>query len=225
MPLMRLPGRSVKLGIKNINALQYDHERQLVITMSNIRELLEQAKNWEIHVILDEATKKDIPVLALILPQFLKHRDFGIRATALEVISGFQLKRHLGRVVEMCEDKHPVVQTYALSTYYDLRGKRALPKILEYCTHKTVRVRIQALSLAYVITRDVVVYLRLREIVIRNRSRYYNNQSVMFNTFEDYLKTETYPEIIELYKKVLKIIPKHLGVAKGFKIRLNELGS
>jgi len=50
--------------------------------MSNIRELLEQAEDWfDTYTVLEEAKEEDIPVLASMLPQFLKHREFLVRVS------------------------------------------------------------------------------------------------------------------------------------------------
>lgn len=192
--------------------------------ISNIRELLEQAEDWlDISDVLEEAKEEDIPVLAPMLPQYLKHRNWVVRSSAVQIVGGFGLSQHMVRVETMFKDKNPVVQSSALCTYFELQGNRALPRIRKYCTHKNVRMRLVALCLAYVINRDVEVFVRIKEIATRKRGYYFFNQSIMLSTFEDYLQTETYPEIIELYKKVLKILPKHTGAAKDFKKRLKEM--
>jgi len=193
--------------------------------MSNIRELLEQAEvAIDTCVILEDAEEEDIPDLAPMLPKFLKHRSWLVRSSAVEIVGGYGLSQHIDIIETMFEDKNFVVRTSALCTYFDLRGNRALPRILEYCTHKTSRMRLVALCLVYVITRDVKVLIRIKEIATRNQNGYFYNQGIMFGTFEEYLETENYPEIIELYKKVLEIIPKQRGVAKDYKSRLKELG-
>jgi len=193
--------------------------------MKNICEKLAKTKEWaDISEILDEAKNEDIRALAPILPRFLKHRSFVVRASALDVIGAFDLRRYIKKVEHMLDDKNPTVQSYALSAYYDLRGKKALARIRKFCTHGTVCLRVSALALVYVATKDGESLEKLTKILMRRRGNG-QNQFVAIHNFEYYLQVENHPEIIRLYKKIFDIVPDHLGLAKYLKKRLNELSS
>ena len=88
-------------------------------------------KDWsEISFILDEATDndfntiKDMKALRSFILEFIEHNYWVLRASTVDFIGGFHLKKFLNLVKARLQDKHYVVRDYALMAYYELIGAK-----------------------------------------------------------------------------------------------------
>lgn len=180
----------------------------------------EEGKDWlEVSDILDEASSENIQVLKPELPRLMEHRDWVIRASAVERVGAFELIEFVRQVRARLKDRNVHVRSYALMAYYDLLGEKALPVIREHCQDSSVHVRVTALALCYVASEDEAVLRSLERIVLR-RNCHYRHRGAMLNILDHYLDIPTYPELIDLFKAILQVAPKWHGVSKDIARKL-----
>jgi hypothetical protein len=192
-------------------------------SMTNIKKKISEAEDWaDLSDILLDITKSDIIELKPFIPELIENKTWLIRCDVLDVIGRYELSEFIGLVKKSLHDRILHVRDYALMAYYDLLGKKALMTIRKLCKEKNVQLRITALALCYVETRNEDVLRKIRKIVTR-KGCIHRHQGCVINCFEHYLNTDDYPEIIELYKDILRSIPKSRGVAKDLRERLKEI--
>lgn len=191
--------------------------------MKNIKKKISEAEDWsDLSDILSDVTESDIRELKPFIPELIENKGWVVRCDVLDIIGRYELSEFIGLVKKSLHDRILHVRDYALMAYYDLLGKKALRTIRKLCKEKNVQLRITALALCYVETRNEDVLRQIRKIVTRKGCIYYH-QSCVINCFEHYLNTGDYPEIIELYRDILRSIPKSRGVAKQLRKRLKEI--
>ncbi|MHC4741972.1 MAG: hypothetical protein ACYS8Z_08685 [Planctomycetota bacterium] len=190
--------------------------------MSGINEKISHAEDWAaLSYCLESATESDIAELKPLIPELIRHTSWVVRCDLLEIIQDFSLSEYLDLVKEGLNDRVIIVRGYALEAYYGLLGKKALGVIQEFCKGKNVRLRVTALALCYVETRDEEALGQIERILTRKGCSHYH-QYVVYHCFEEHGKSKEWPEIIELYKKILKSVPKSRGIAKDLRKRLKE---
>lgn len=191
--------------------------------MTNIEKKISEAEDWsDLIDILSDVTESDIRELKPLIPELIENKSWVVRCDVLDVIGRYELSEFIGLVKKSMRDRILYVRNYALMTYYDLLGKKALMTIRKLCKEKNVQLKITALALCYVETRNEDVLRKIRKIVTR-KGCIYHHQDWVINCFEHYLNTDDYPEIIELYRDILRSIPKSRGVAKQLRKRLKEI--
>ena len=149
----------------------------------------------------------------------MRHRERVVRATAVELVGEFELSEYANQVRARLRDRNVHVRSYALMAYYDLFGDEALPVIRKHCQDKSVHIRVTALTLCYIATEDKTVLESLKRIVLRRDCDYHHRCAVL-NTLEHYLDISTYPELIDMYKAILRVAPKSQGVSKDIARKL-----
>jgi HEAT repeat protein len=131
----------------------------------------ESEKNWrEISYILDNIdtlTEEDIRALEPVMPRLITHRDYLIRASAVDVVGLFQLRQFLDLVKARLDDRNKIARSYALEAYYELLGRESLPAVRKYCEDRSLQVRVTALSVCYAATGDETCLARLEKILLR----------------------------------------------------------
>jgi len=180
----------------------------------------------DIEDILDQASTRNIGAIKSALPRLMEHRAYVIRASAVELVGNFKLTEFRSLVEAGLQDRNVHVRCYALMAYYDLLGHRALPLIREYCQEKSIHLRVTAVALCYVITEDETVLKTLKKIVLR-RNCDYHHRCVVLSILEHYLEIASRPQLIDMFKAILRISPKRLGISKEItrKLRTWEHGA
>jgi hypothetical protein len=188
--------------------------------MSDIRTRIEQVESGQVcdtvSGVLDEATEDDVDALKPILPDLLSHTEWVVRASAVELIGVFRLRRFLNLVTASLEDRNAIVRGYALSAYYDLLGEKALPLLRNWCDARDVRNRVDALALCYVETRQAPILDKLRRILMNKRC-HFRHRYVAMNTFGYYLDVGKHPEMVKLFQDIrrrLRDAPRSFGLDK-----------
>lgn len=173
----------------------------------------------DIEDILDQVSTRDIGAIKSALPRLMQHKAWVIRASAVELVGNFKLTEFRSLVEAGLQDRNVHVRCYALMAYYDLLGHRALPLIREYCREKSVHLRVTAVALCYVITEDETVLKTLKKIVLR-RNCDYHHRCVVLSILEHYLDVASRPQLIDMFKAILRISPKRLGISKEIRRKL-----
>jgi len=186
--------------------------------MSDIRTRMRQAEEGEIAEtvtgILDAATEADAYALEPVIPSLLRHREWVVRASALDMVGEYRLTRFADLVRARLQDKNEVVRGYALSAYYDLLGAKALPLIRKWCEARAVRLRVMALVLCYVETMESQALEKLRLILTRKRC-HFGHRYVALETLDHYLNVGQHPEVVRLFQDIqrsLHGIPRSYGL-------------
>ena len=193
--------------------------------MPNIQKKISETEDWaDLSDILLDVTKSDIKELKPFIPGLIESKSWVVRCDVLNITGSYELSEFIDLVKKSMHDRILHVRDYALMAYYDLLGKKALRTIRKLCKEKNVQLRITALALCYVETRNEDVLRQIRTIVTR-KGCIYRHQYCVINCFEHYLNTNDFPEIIELYKEILRSIPRSRGVAKDLRKRLKEIHS
>jgi hypothetical protein len=180
----------------------------------------------DIEDILHQASARNIGALKSALPRLMQHKAWVIRTSAVELVGNFKLTEFRNLVEAGLQDRNVHVRCYALMAYYDLLGHRALPLIREYCQDKKIQLRVTAVALCYVITEDETVLKTLKKIVLR-RNCDYHHRCVVLSILEHYLEIASRPQLIDMFKAILRISPKRLGISKEItrKLRTWEKGA
>ena len=190
--------------------------------MRNLRDLLSKAEDWsDITEILAKITKEDIPHLRPVLPELLQHPNWVVRCDALDLIGEYRLDDFKHLVKKAIHDRNRVVRGYALSAHYDLERQAALDEIRRASQDKDVHVRVHALSLAFVETGDGVVLDQIARIVVRTLCDYRHQYSVL-NVLTYYLQVETYPEVVDLFRRIREQTRRGSGIRKALKLALEH---
>lgn len=182
----------------------------------------EQQKDWGgMADILDDATKDDVGVLRGVIPRLAAHREWLIRACAMEVIGDFRLRSFLNLVKVGLEDKHLAVKSYALMAYYDLLKKKALPTIERFEGVADVGLRVTALALHYVELGDEHTFKTLERILSRKRCSSMHRYALI-NIFDHYCEVKSHKEILELFENILQDVPATDGLASEIRNKLDK---
>jgi hypothetical protein len=215
---LELPARSnigAMNGLRKMESIQQRIQRA------------EKEKDWaEVADIIDNATRQDVRDLEPLMEEFLIHRHWVVRASAVELIGIFRLHQFTKQVKLRLSDANQVVRTYALSAYYDLLGAKALPTIKRALRSKDTRLRVEALALLYIETKDRDAISQLTRLVTRKRGDFWNRE-VAFHEFEYYLDLKDHPtnlkghpEVLNLLESLLTDTPKEHGLAREIRALL-----
>lgn len=191
----------------------------------NIRVRIQEAeakKDWAVlSLILDEASKDEVRLLDPVIPELLVHPSWIVRASALELVGTFRLRKFLNLVKAHLEDMVIIVRDYALTAYYDLLGDDSLPVIEKFCGARDIGLRVTALVIYYVETRNKDVLNTLTKIITRKNC---NNihRHIALNTFTCYLDIRHHPEIMHLFQAVLENLPRTSALYKDLMEEINE---
>jgi hypothetical protein len=189
--------------------------------LARLREA-KSARDWgEIVSILDETTESDMKAIQRTLPELIAHHNWLIRASAVETVGTFRRKKFVDLVEARLRDTNKIVRSYALQAYYDLRGIKSLPTLKNFSGDKDVHLRVTALALCYVATRDESFLRTLERILLRRYCRYHDRYAAL-NVLDYYLDISTDPDVIEMFRSILKVTPKSLGLAKDITKKLKE---
>jgi len=190
--------------------------------MRNLRELLSKAEDWsDITGILADTTEEDIPGLRPVLPELLQHPTWVVRCDALDLIGEFRLDEFTHSVKKAIHDRNRGVRSYALAAYYDLVGRAGLDEIRRASQDKDVHVRVHALSLLFVETTEGVTLDQIARIVVRKRCNYHHQYCVL-HVFAYYLQIETYPQVIDLFRRMREKTPEWSGIRKDLDLILKQ---
>lgn len=188
--------------------------------MKNIQQRIKRAeeeKYWaEVSGILDDTTPDDVEQLKPLMKHLLAHRNWLVRASAVEVVGVFRLHQFASEVKLRLSDPNSNVRSYALMACYDLLGARALPVIKEFARVKDTRLRVTALVLLYVQTQDEDALAQLGRLLTRKRCRY-DNRYVALNQFDYYLDLKKHPEVVSLLERILQSTSRSYGLAKDIR--------
>lgn len=178
----------------------------------------------EVSEVLDHVTERDVDAVKPFLPDLLEHREWLVRANAVEFVGAFHVQESLNAVKARLHDRNLVVRQYALEACYDLLGAKALPLLKRASKDEAVGFRVVALTLRYVEERDEAVLLELRRILLMKRCRFANRYGAL-STFDAYVDVGAYPEVIELFEDVLTKLseaPRKYGLDKDIPLKLKK---
>jgi hypothetical protein len=178
----------------------------------------------EASEVLDHATERNVDAIKPYLPDLLEHRDWLVRADAVEFVGAFHVHEFLDAVRSRLHDRNSLVREYALGACYDLLGAKALPLLKRASKDEAVGFRVVALTLRYVESRDEAVLMELRRILLMKRCRFTNRYGAL-RTFDAYVDVGVYPKIIELFEDVLTKLsesPRKYGLDKDIPRRLEK---
>jgi hypothetical protein len=182
-------------------------------------------KDWgEVSGILGEATvndKDDIAELKSIIPDLVLHHEWLVRASTVEFIGDFRLRKFENLVKERLQDSNSIVRSYALMAYYDIKGAKSLPVIKEFCEIKDVALRLTALGLLFIKTGDMDAFKKLSKILTRKRCKPIH-RSASTNFFDFYCNAKQLSEVVKLYEEILPDIPKTHWSAKDIQRMLKK---
>lgn len=179
-----------------------------------------EAKDWaELSEVLDEAGGEDICALKPEIPKLLVHRNWVVRASAVELVGEFKLREFLDQIVARLDDRNAHVKSYALMAYFDLLGRAAVPLIRTHCEGGPVSVRAAALVLCYVATKENAYLGSLERIVLRKNCDYHHRYAV-FHIFDYYLDITADPEVRAIFEAIVRIAPPWHGVSRDIARRL-----
>lgn len=178
----------------------------------------EDDKDWgEVCTILYDACDSNPEALKAVLPRFIEHHAWVVRASAIEVAGLLRWKQFSGLVAaRLQEDRNRLVRSYALMAYYDLWGAKALPVINEFCTDGDVSLRTEALALRYVQTQDPDSLAKLGHILRRKRCDWHHRSGALY-VFDYYCHPQPDDQVVELFGDILADVPKELGLAREMK--------
>lgn len=191
----------------------------------NIRVRIQEAeakKDWGgLSHILDEASEDEVRLLDPVIPELLVHPAWIVRASALDLVGTFRLRKFLNLVKAHLEDSVINVRDYALTAYYDLLGADSLPVIEKFCGARDIGLRVTALVIYYVETRNKDVLNTLTKIITRKNC---NNihRYIALNTFKCYLDIRHHPEIMHFFQAVLENLPRTGSFYKDLIDEINE---
>ncbi|HPC96722.1 MAG TPA: hypothetical protein PLU87_17390 [Sedimentisphaerales bacterium] len=194
------------------------HSSQSAI-LKRLSEAEKKACWLEIVDVLDQASTRNIGALKSALPRLTQHSAYIIRASAVELVGDFKLTEFRNLVEARLQDRNVSVRAYALMAYYDLLGSRALPLIREYCQEKSVHLRVTALALCYAMTEDETVLRMLKKIMLR-RNCSHHHRCAALNILDHYLEISSRPQLIAMFKAILRITPKRQGISKDITQKL-----
>jgi hypothetical protein len=191
---------------------------------------IEDIKNGDLNLIdwsgimdlLAEVDMSNVRDLMPMLPCLLKHQAWPVRAEAIEIVGSCRIRKFLKFAKKMLQDKNNHVKAYALVAIYDLERNNALKYIKHFIHDQNIRIRINALTLLYVEERTPETLSEIRKIVLRKNCDYHHQFNAI-NQFKHYLKIKNCPEIIKLYKDMLKNALPSSGVVKELKNILREV--
>jgi hypothetical protein len=170
---------------------------------------------------LDEATRSDAKVIKPIVAELLTHHNWLVRASAVELVGVFRQKQFVDSVHVRLNDTNKVVRSCALQSYYDLLGAQSLPTLTSLCEDKNAGVRVTALALCYVALRDQSFLKTLERILLRKRCHYHNRYAAL-NVLDYYLDVSTDPDVMGMFRSILKMAPGSSGLAKDLRKKLQE---
>lgn len=177
----------------------------------------EKDKDWlRLDDVLYDACDHAPEVLKPILCRFIEHRQWVIRASALEIAGILGCKQFSEQVANHLRDRNRTVRSYALTAYYDLHGAKGLPVIDELCTDSDVRLRAHALALRHIQTTDADSLEKLGRILHRKNCDYHHRYAAL-HTFDYYCKPRPDEKVIELFADILSDISENYGLAKDIK--------
>jgi len=185
--------------------------------MECVLEKLRSTKDWsDIIDILSEIDENDVTKIKSLIPGLLGHSSWVVRAECLDLIGDFRLVEFLPLVRKRLKDRNKYVRAYALAASYDIKKEKSLPLLRRYVQNRDIDLRTMALSLLYVETESPDVLKKIEKIVTRKNCDYHHKFNVL-NQFEHYLDIKQYPEINDLYRKILKTTSPKDGVAREIK--------
>jgi len=180
----------------------------------------EDEKAWHVvSEILDNAKEADVDVLKPVIPRLVVHRHWLARVSAVELVGNFQLGEFLELVRGRLDDRNVHVKCYALMACYDLLGAKALPLIQNACQDRSVHVRVTALALCYVVTEDRSFLNSLERVVLRKNCDYLHRYAVL-HIFDRYLDVSSHPELLEMFRAILRMAPRRQGISKDIAKKL-----
>jgi hypothetical protein len=189
--------------------------------LTRLREA-QSTKDWgEVSCILDEATGSDANAITPIMTELVTHHNWLVRASAVEVVGVFRQGQFVDLVQARLRDTNKVVRSHALQAYYDLLGAQSLPTLKSFCGDKNVGIRVTALALCYAATKDDSLLRTLKGILLREYCRY-NDRYAALHTLDYYLDISTDPDVMQMFRSILKVTPRSLGLAKDLRKKLKE---
>jgi len=174
--------------------------------------------------VLDHVTERDVDAVKPFLPDLLEHRDWLVRADAVEFVGAFHVHELLDAVKARLRDRNPLVREYALGACYDLLGTKALPLLKRASKDEAVGFRVVALTLRYIESRDEPALMELRRILLMKRCRFTNRYAAL-RTFDAYIDVGAYPEVVGLFEDVLTKLsetPRKYGLDKDIPLKLKK---
>ena len=195
--------------------------------MSDILRKIKEAENYKdwgsISYIIDNATENNYKLLIPCISNFINHKNWLIRASAVEFIGFFGIEKYLYLVRNCLKDGHPLVRDYALLAYYDLLGDKAIPLIEKFCSHKNVMNRVTALLLHYINNNDDYSFQKLSRILKRKRCNPLNISGFLRSFDYYYNNVEVKSRIVKLLKDIIPNIPKSHWIATDVRRLLKKL--
>ena len=172
--------------------------------------------------ILENIDEDNVHNIIPILPNLLQHKEWTVRAETVDIVGGCGLEKFLKTVKAMLYDKNRHVRAYALAALYDLKKEKAIKYLETFAKDRNVTMKINALALLYIAKGSPETLNEIRKIVLRKNCNYFHQFNVI-SQFDYYLEIKKHPEIIELYKDILKIKAPSSGVAKQLKGILRKM--
>jgi hypothetical protein len=170
----------------------------------------------ELLDILQKASQADVDAIKPFLPALLSHREWIVRAEALDFVGSFRMSEFLDLVKARLKDKNHVVRNYALTAYYDLLRAQALPMLEAASESRDIGYQVTALVLSYIETRNGRILNELKSILLRKRCSYAHRYAAL-NTFDSFVDVGEFPEVIELFELIyerLTDVPRAYGLDK-----------
>ena len=173
---------------------------------------LERERNYaDLCELIDNITEKEIKEVRKILPELLEHSSWIVRVAALELVGYFRLREFLPYVNKSIDYRIVAVRSFALFAYYLLERDKALSLLKSKSRSSNVKIKCKSLALLFVETRNNMYLDKIKKILKRKNCDPVNQYAVL-STFEYFLDIKTFPEVVELFKYVIKNSPNRAVV-------------
>lgn len=165
-------------------------------------------EEMEIVDMLSTADTADLVNITPKLREYLNSSSELIQIEAIELIGDFMLVDHIADIEQCLQSPKPLIRMYAANVYYDLVGEDMLEKLPMLYADSDSGVLVTAFALGYIITEDVDLLARIKQIIdepaLDDRLAY-----VVKNVFECYLELDEEVEVVMLLQYIKgKVDPK-----------------
>ena len=177
-----------------------------------------ESKDWsQMRDLLNDVSAKEVEELVQVLPELANHHNWVVRADIVDLIGNLKLKKMIGLVRERLCDRNKYVRSWALIAFYKLSGKSGISRIKDFLEDSQLYVRLTAMCLVYIENKDAGLLGEIEKIITRENCDYHL-QYLVFHIFDEFIGLDKCPEIIEVFQKIVDVLPDSIEISKDLKL-------